>query len=157
MAAIKRSMTNFPWFQHLSLNTDPNWQVKTFIDIVLNIMSNFVPNEIRRFVPRDPPWITKALKSMLKRKNRLYKNYKRHGYKDDNKARLVTFCGECQQAVENVKSTYLTNLGNKVNDPNTSQKSYWKIINRVMNKCRTPKIPKKQKKSITFFRTSIGL
>ena len=104
-------------------------------------MSNFVPNEIKRFVPRDPPWITKALKCMLKRKNRLYKNYKRHGYKDDDKARLVTARDECQQAVENAKSTYLTNLGNKLNDPNTSQKSYWKIINRVMNKCRAPKIP----------------
>ena len=163
-------MTNFPWFQHLSLNTDPNWQVKTFIDIVLNIMSNFVPNEIKRFVHRYPPWITKALKSMLNRKNWLYKNYKRHGYKDDDKARLVTFRGERQQAVENAKATYLINLGNKVNDPNTSQKSYWKIINRVMNKCRTPKIPpllvnnvfildckEKAKKSITFFRTSVGL
>ena len=28
-----------------------------------------------------------------------------------------------------------------MNDPNISQKSYWKIINRVMNKCRSPKIP----------------
>ena len=130
-AAIKRIVTNLPWLQHL----------KTFIDTVLNIMSNFVPNEIKRFVPRDLPWITKALKSMLKRKNRLYKNYKSHGYKDDDKARLVTFHGKCQQAVENAKSTYLTNLGNKVNDPNTSQKSYWKIIKRVMNKCSTPKIP----------------
>ena len=72
-AAIKRTMTNFPWFQHLSLNTDPNWQVKTFIDIVLNIMPNFLPNEIKIFVPWDPPWITKALKCLLKRKNRLYK------------------------------------------------------------------------------------
>ena len=57
-AAIKRSMTNFPWLQHLSLNTDPNWHVKTFIDTVLNIMSNFVPNETKRFVPLDPPWIS---------------------------------------------------------------------------------------------------
>ena len=32
-------------------------------------------------------------------------------------------------------------MGNKVNDPGTSQKSYWKIINKVMNKCRAPKIP----------------
>ena len=32
-------------------------------------------------------------------------------------------------------------LGNKVNNPGTSQKSYWKIINRVMNKCRASKIP----------------
>ena len=32
-------------------------------------------------------------------------------------------------------------MGNKVNDPVTSQKSYWKIINRVISKCRAPKIP----------------
>ena len=54
------------------------------------------------------------------------------------KTNLGTFHSECQQAVENAKLSYLTNLGNKANDPNTSQKSYWKIINRVMNKCRAP-------------------
>ena len=36
-------------------------------------------------------------------------------------------------------------MGNSSGDDdgmgNTSQKSYWKIINRVMCKCRTPKIP----------------
>ena len=140
-AAIKRSIANFPWRQHLNINTDPNWQVKTFTDIFLNIMSNLIPNETKRFVPRDPPWITKPLKTMLNRKNRLYKSYKRHGYKNEDKLRLDTFRIECQQAVATAKSSYLINLGNKVNDPNTSQKNYWKIINRAMNKCRAPKIP----------------
>ena len=28
-----------------------------------------------------------------------------------------------------------------MNDPGTSQKAYWKIINRLMSKCRAPKIP----------------
>ena len=42
--------------------------------------------------------------------------------------------------METAKLSYLTNLANKVNNPGTSQKSYWKIINRVMNKCRAPKI-----------------
>ena len=55
--------------------------------------------------------------------------------------RLDTFRIECQQAVETPKLSYLTNLGNKVHNHGTSQKSYWKIINRVMNKCRAPKIP----------------
>ena len=104
-------------------------------------MSNFIPNEIKRFVPRDPPWITKPLKTMLKRKNRLFKNDKRHGYRTEDKVRLDAFRLECQQAVENSKLSYLTALGTIVNDPNTSQKSYWKIIHRVMNKCRAPKIP----------------
>ena len=55
--------------------------------------------------------------------------------------RLDAFRIESQQADESAKLAYLTNLGNKVNGPNTSQKFYWKIINRVMNKCRDSEIP----------------
>ena len=104
-------------------------------------MSNLIPNETKRFVPRDPPWITKPLKTLLNKKNRFYKRYKRHGYKDEDKVRLDGFRVECQQAVESANLSYLTNLGNNVNDPNTSQKIYWKIINKVINKCRALKIP----------------
>ena len=74
-AAIKRSITNFPWRQHLNINNDPNWQAKTFTEIILNIMSIFIPNETKKNIPRDPPWITKPLKTMLNRKNRLYKSF----------------------------------------------------------------------------------
>ena len=134
-------MTNLPCRQQLNINTDPNWQVKTFTDTLLNIMSSFIPNEIKRFVPRDPPWISKPLEAIHNRKNRIFNNYKRHGYKADDKVRLDAFRIECPQAVEAAKLSYLTNLGNKVNNPSTSEKSYWKIINRVMNKCRAPEIP----------------
>ena len=104
-------------------------------------MGNFVPNETKRFVLRDPPWIIKTLKTLLNRKNRLFKNYKRHGYKEEDKSRVDAFRIECQKAVENAKSSYLSLMGDKVNKPGTSQKSYWKIIDRIMNKCRAPKIP----------------
>ena len=77
-AAIKRSMNSFPWRQHLNNNINPNWQVKTFTDTFLNILSNFIPNETKRFVPRDPHWITKSLQTMLNRKNILFKNYNKH-------------------------------------------------------------------------------
>ena len=71
-------MEYFPWRQHLNINDHPNWQVKTFTDTsFLNIMSNFIPNENKRFVPRDPPWITKSLKTILNRKSRLFNNYKK--------------------------------------------------------------------------------
>ena len=78
---------------------------------------------------------------MLNKKNKFYKNCKRHGYKAEDNVRLDAFRIECQQAVEMAKLSYLANFGDKLNNPNTSQKSYWKIINRVMNKCRAPKIP----------------
>ena len=142
-------MTSFPWLQHFSVNPDTNWQVKTFADIFLTIMSTYIPNEIKKIKPCDPPWITKQL-TLLKKRNRLYKNYKRHGYKAEDKVRFDTFRIECQQAVEISKLTYLSNLGDKLNNPITSQKAYWKIINRVMNKCRVPKIPPCNEKAKYF-------
>ena len=116
-AAIQRCMSNFPWLQQFNLNPDPNWQVKTFAKIFLNIISYFFPNEIKTIIPRDSPWITKTLKTILKRKNRLFKNYKKHRYKEEDKVRLEAFRIECQQAVESSKQCYFTTLGNRVNDP----------------------------------------
>ena len=81
-------------------------------------MSNFIPNEIKRFVPRSPPSINKQLKTMLNKKNRLFKNYKKHGYKVEDRYRLDLFRKECKEAVDSAKSNYLTNLGNKLNDRN---------------------------------------
>ena len=66
--AIRRSITNFPWQNQLNLDSDPNWQVRLFTDTILNIMSSFVPNEIKRIKPRDPPWIIKELKALLKKR-----------------------------------------------------------------------------------------
>ena len=59
----------------------------------------------------------------------------------EDKVRLEAFRNECQKAVEKAKSDYLNHLGNKLNDTNTPQKLYWKIISKVLNKCRAPKIP----------------
>ena len=131
-------MSNFSWLQHFNLNPDPNWQVKTFTQIFLNIMSNFIPNEIKTIIPRDSPWLTKPLKTMLKWKKILLKNYKKHRYKEEDKVRLEVFRIECQQAVESAKQCYFTNLGMILA---LHKKSNWKIINGVMNRCRAPKIP----------------
>ena len=106
-------------------------------------MSNLIPNETKRFVSRDPPCITNSIKTLLNKKNRLFKNYKKHGYKIEDKNRLDTFRTECHLAVENAKLTYLENLGNKVNDPSTSKVLLedYKSSDEQMNKCRTSKIP----------------
>ena len=78
---------------------------------------------------------------MLIKQNRLYKNYKRHGYKTDDNIRVDLYNNECKNAVAFAKQSYLRNLSCKLNDPNVSTKSYWKILNKIMNRCKSPKIP----------------
>ena len=97
-------MRSFPWAEQLSLNPDPNWQIKSFTEIILNIMSNFIPNEIKKIVPRDPPWTDRNLKSMLKKKDKHYRNYKRHGYREENKATLEALRTECKESTNGQKA-----------------------------------------------------
>ena len=51
------------------------------------------------FHPPPEAFSKEALKTLLKKKNRLYYNYKRHGYKDEDKLRLEAFRTECKEAV----------------------------------------------------------
>ena len=63
---IRRSITNFPWSEVLNGNSDPNWQAKTFTEIILNIMTNFIPNETIIVKPRNPSMDYKANKDYVK-------------------------------------------------------------------------------------------
>ena len=114
------SIKRFPWNQHLNLNPNPNWQDKEFTKVFLNIMSNNIPQATKKILPRDEQWKTKPLKSMINRKDRFYKNYKRHGCRKNDKVSRDNFRLECQQAIEKDKKAYMTNLGNKLYNLHTS-------------------------------------
>ena len=78
---------------------------------------------------------------MLKKQNRIYKKYKNSGFKDANKVPLDLYRKECAEAIEKSKQNYLLKLGSKLADKFTGQKSDWKIVNKLMNKCKIPRIP----------------
>ena len=59
---------------------------------------------------------------MIKRQHRLYSNLNKHSrHADDEK--------------------YLQDLRHKLANPTTGQKLYWKVVNRLLNKCQAAKIP----------------
>ena len=78
---------------------------------------------------------------MLKKKDKHYRNYKKHGYREEDKVTLEALRNECKVSIEAAKKSYLEKLANSLNDSDTTPKNYWKIIYRVMNKTRAPKIP----------------
>ena len=131
-------MKTFPWAEQLGLNPDPNWQIKTFTNLFLDIMSNFIPNEMMTSGHYDLPWIDKTI---VEKKDKHYGNYKNHGYRDRDKATLGAVCTEYKESIEAAKKLYHEIQANSLNNSNTTPISYWKIIYRVMNKSRAPKIP----------------
>ena len=50
---IRRTISEFPWYELLKKH-DPNWQVEFFNNTILNIMSNFIPNDYINIQPKDP-------------------------------------------------------------------------------------------------------
>ena len=132
----------FPWEERLNqISDDPSRQVNLLNETILNIMSNFIPNNTIRIKPSEPEWLNREIKNMLKRQNRIYKKYKNNGFGDTDKITLDIYRKQCAEAIEKSKQSYLCKLGNKLADNRTGQKSYWKIVNNLLNKCKIPRIP----------------
>ena len=63
---ITRALSQFPWEAQLHSLQNPSQQVKALTDCMLNIMTNFVPNELKTFSPRDPEWLNGNIKNSTK-------------------------------------------------------------------------------------------
>ena len=139
---IKKSISKFPWSTQLNnISNNPTQQVALLNQTISNVMSNFVPNEEKTFRPSDPPWFNKTIKSCLKKHNKLYKKFVKNGSSLADKQILETNKSEISSVILNAKEAYLKQQGAKLADPSTSKKTYWKIINGFLNKCKVPRIP----------------
>ena len=137
---IRRALSRFPWVGRLR-NQNPTQQVQILNECIMNIMSNFVPNEIKKVSPRDPDWLNGNIKNLLMKQNKVFKKYKRNGYTNTDKVILDRLRKECSDAIASAKEKHLRDLGAKLSDPTTDQKTYWKILIKLLNKCKIPRIP----------------
>ena len=63
-----------------NLNLNPNRQVHILNATILNIMSNFVPIEVKTVNPRSPKRMNTNIKTLSRRK-KVFKRYKKMGIK----------------------------------------------------------------------------
>lgn len=137
---IKRSIESFDWKGNF-LNLNVNDQVEFFNNTLINIFNNFIPHETIKCSNKDPPWMNKEIRGALRRKNRQYRKYISGGMKEEEYSNLKEATDLVSTLIATSKDTYFTNLGKKLNDPNTSPKTYWSILKRFLNKVKVPEIP----------------
>ena len=82
--SIERAIKDLDWENKLSL-IDIYDQVVLFNETIVNIISNFIPNETMTFDDRDPPCLNKNIKNMINYKNVIYNKLIRH---DDSHLQL---------------------------------------------------------------------
>ena len=85
-------------------------------------MSNFVPNEIKTFCPREPEWLNRDINNLIRKQNKLSKIYKKNGYKNEDTVIMDRLRKECPMAIKDAKEEYFTDLGAKRAAPSTGQK-----------------------------------
>ena len=72
-------------------------------------MTNFIPDEIKIFNDREPPWINNKVKTMIQEKNKIYQLYLKN--KNNMLAtKLETLQNWIDQTLESCKGKYYENI-----------------------------------------------
>ena len=89
---------------------------------LLNIFSNYIPNKIVKCSYRDPPWLTKLIKSKLKERSKIKKQFSRKDQDPTVFTELNKISSECSHLIINAKIGYIQKKSNALNDKNTDPK-----------------------------------
>ena len=103
-------------------------------------MDNCIPTKVVKIRPKDKPGYTNQVRKLYKECHRLHKIKQRtrnpldiQKYRDKRREAKNTFA--------EAKRDYYTNLSHKIMDPNTTSKSYWKLVKSVYGNKQHVSIP----------------
>ena len=71
----------------------------------------------------------------------MYKKFKENGFLEQDREIVERRKVQISNMILDAKEKYLQNQGARLADPSTSVKTYWKILNGFLNKCKVPRIP----------------
>ena len=139
--AIRKSVQMFRWCESIGDLICPNQQVEVLTQTLLNIFSNFIPNKVITVRPRQAPWITQSIKNFIRKKNRAYKTFVKNGRPNDKLESINDMISQGTKLVEDAKDKYFKKIGTTLSNPETGMKTYWSMLNKILNKAKIPIIP----------------
>ena len=141
MISITKSIVLFPWQQTFEEVTHPDDQVKILNEVLVNIFSNYISNELKKIKPQQVPWITPSIKNVLRKKNHEFKSFIKKDQPHNLLEGIQNMTTQASRLVEDAKLKYFTDIGSKLSHPSTGTKKYWSLINKILNKSKIPEIP----------------
>ena len=137
---IRKALDSVNW-KRLFDKKDLNSQVIALNETILNVFRNYVPNRYITVDDKDPVWMNEIIKSKMKTKNNLYKQYIQNGRFESDFAVIESLITEINELVSRTKALYYENLAKKLNNPLLQAKTYWSILKTFYNDKKIPLIP----------------
>ena len=106
--------------------------------IMINYLSNYIPDEIIICDDRDPPWINNRVKELINEKNDTFQ-CSLHSNKDPKLFSKVEYLqNELKSLIEANKEKYYSRISKRLMNSLTSTKTYWSILKSFLNKKKIP-------------------
>ena len=137
---IQQSVSGNDW-NFIFQGKPVNQKVNIFNECLLKVFHNFIPNKKIKFNYKDPPWVTEIVKSKLRERSNLVKQYYKNGKKNTDLEKILTKSNECTEIILAAKEKYINELSKKLSNPKTAPKTYSKILNRILSNKKIPSIP----------------
>ena len=131
---------NFPWDNAYEIHQDideiTNYWQKSFMETC----KTKIPNRTIKIKPKDKPWITHEVKLSIRKRNRLYKRFKRTRL-PEHEALWKHEAKTTNYLMNMAKNNHKEKTKNILMDPGTGAKKYWKIAKQVYGSKKITSIP----------------
>ena len=137
---IRQALDSVNW-ERLFHKKDLNDKVTALNETILNVFRNYVPNKYITVDDKDPVWMNEIIKSKMKTRNKLFKQYVQNGRFESDFIFIESFVKELNELISHTKTLYYENLAKKLNNPLLQAKTYWSILKTFYNDKKIPLIP----------------
>ena len=110
--SIRKALDSVNW-ERLFGSKDIESQVMTLNETILNVFRNYVPNKYITIDDKDPVWMNEIIKSKIKTKNKLYKQYIKNGRFESDFVFIETLITEINDLITSTKELYCKNLAKR--------------------------------------------
>ena len=109
---------------------------------MLNVFYNFIRNKNIICNDKDPPsWFNNRIKTLFEKKNHLFRSYMANDRLVVDRVRLQKAGAELTNIIKSSKENFYNNLAKRLNNPSTSNKTYWSIMKTFINGKKAPYYP----------------
>ena len=139
---MRTKVANTDW----DVLTDPDINIYTrnITDHINSLTAECVPNRSVRIRPSDPPWITTAIRKLIRKRKRAYrKATQQNNLRLWSKFRKIR--NKVVDSIRQSKQQYVDHLSNKLKSESLSSKDWWSTLKAFITTSQNSSVPTLEK------------